>query len=121
MTRGICLALAIAFGLTAAVLFAASPTAHFQGEAKTCQAVMLKSEAAGGQLPDPVRPARSDPAYVDYRLSQACDRLENRSFVLACLAGFLCLAAGSIAQLSRQPAPGSAAAADGRPREPART
>jgi hypothetical protein len=62
-----------------------------------------------------------DPASPGYQVSQACDRKETGWFALAGLSALLCLAAGSVAQLSRRDGPDSPAPVGDVERDPVLT
>jgi len=100
MIRYVSLALAVAFGLCAAVLVATSPTVHYRGATRTCSSIIVGAEAGDAGDQDV---GASSSGRVDEQLSQACDETVHRWSVLAGLAALLCVAVGSVGLLSRRP------------------
>ncbi len=89
MTRIASLVLAVASGVCAAVLLAWGPTVHVQGHTRTCAGVIASAESGD---PEPGRHRREGP----------CDEKQRQWSVLAGLAAFVCLSAGSVSVLSRR-------------------
>lgn len=100
MVRYVCLTLAVAFGLCAAVLVATSPTVHYRGATRSCSSIIVSAEAGDAGAADP---GTTTPERVDQHLSQACSETMHRWSVLAGLAALLCVAVGSVGLLSRRP------------------
>ena len=97
MVRYVCLTLAVAFGLCAAVLVATSPTVHYRGATRSCSSIIVSAEAGAAD------PGTTTSERVDQHLSQACSETMHRWSVLAGLAALLCVAFGSVGLLSRRP------------------
>ncbi|GAA2141185.1 hypothetical protein GCM10009844_11480 [Nocardioides koreensis] len=110
MLRYVCLTLAVAFGLGAAVLVATSPTVHYGGATRTCSSIIVRAEAGEAGEQDLGTTA---PGPVDERLSQACDETVHHWSVLAGLAALLCVAVGSVGLLSGRPDPAEAGLSPG--------
>ena len=98
MVRYVCLTLAVAFGLGAAVLVATSPTVHYRGASRSCESIIVGAEAGDAGVTDAGTTA---PDNVDEHLSRACGETMHRWSVLAGLAALLCVAVGSVGLLSR--------------------
>jgi hypothetical protein len=98
VTRIVSLALAIATGLCAAVLVAWGPTVHFRGATTSCPGIIASAESH--ELPEPRSSQSGDP--VSRGLGRACADKQRQWSVLAGLAAFVCLSAGSVAVLSRR-------------------
>jgi hypothetical protein len=85
VTRIVSLALAIVTGLCAAVLVAWGPTVQFRGHTRSCNGIIASAES-----------------YPYGRGSGPCHDKERQWAMLAGLAAFVCLSAGSVALLSRR-------------------
>lgn len=92
MTRTVCLAIAVAAGLCAAILVAAGPTVNYDGKTATCPGIIATSEGGNGIHSD------VGPGYT-----RACEDKQHEWSVLAGLAALVALGAGAVAQLSRRP------------------
>ena len=91
MTRALCLVLAVAAGLCAALLLASGPTVHYGGKTAACPGIIVSSEGGG------------DAYFGDERgYKRACDGKQREWSVLAGLAALVCVGAGSAVQLSRR-------------------
>lgn len=91
MTRVICLAIAVAAGVCAAILLASAPAVHVNGETARCPGIIATSEGGNGIHSD------VGPGYT-----RACEDRQREWSILAGLAAFVSLGAGSVAQLSRR-------------------
>ena len=90
MTRAVCLVVAVAAGLCAAILLASGPTVHYDGKTAKCPGIIATSEGGNGIHSD------VGPGYT-----RACEDKQREWSVLAGLAAFVSLGAGSVAHFSR--------------------
>jgi len=91
MTRAVCLVLAVAAGLCAAILLASGPTVHVNGKAAACPGIIATTE--GGNVVD---------SHAGHGYLRACGDEQREWSVLAGLAAVVSLGAGSVAQFSRR-------------------
>lgn len=89
MTRILCLVGAVAAGLCAAILLASGPTVHYNGKTATCPGIIATSEGGVGISSD-----------YGHGYTRACEDKQHEWSVLAGLAAFVALGAGSVAQFS---------------------
>ncbi|MBB6627457.1 hypothetical protein H5V45_08995 [Nocardioides sp. KIGAM211] len=114
--RRICLGVAAATGLGAALLLGGGPTAHYEGLTQTCGTPIVDAyDPAGAVRADAAPPPRSDgTAYADWRLARSCDQQEERWALLGGLGALVSLVAFTGAQVAREEQAG-----DERAEEPA--
>ncbi|MFC4785460.1 hypothetical protein ACT8ZV_13355 [Nocardioides sp. MAHUQ-72] len=101
MTRVVCLALAVAAGVCAALLLASAPTVSYAGQTGTCEALLVSAENDDVANPRP-HPSNA----VEAAHQRACDAKQREWSALAGLAALVCVTAGSVALLSRGGASG---------------
>ena len=100
MTRRPCLALAVLAGLASALLVGWSPTAHYQGESATCDAVIVAAAVR-----PPAAETTGSRATVRRHLAAACHDERVEVTALAGLGVLLCVAFGSVVILGGRPGP----------------